>query len=228
MEEKRRLNKTIVRTLISIILCLLLIGIAVYSAVTQSVTFVNKISITGSDDVRTSVVVSECFGPSTLEEGEEEQELYKGQGIFGQFTELLNKPKEINSLSSLDAGVTPPTQIEFKKANVYTYVVYKFALKNEGNKIVNYTINSKQVNEIDDYAFNSQIDVFTGTNESGQVVITKSANNKVAISGELNFEENENQVDLYIVIAVNISLLDVDSVEQETFALKCQLVNKGE
>lgn len=228
MEEKRRINKLIARTLISIVLCLLLIGIAVYAAVTQSVTFVNKISIVGSSDVRTSVVVSEFIGPSTLEEGEEEQKLYNGEITFGQFKELLNKPKEINSLSTSDTGVTPPTQIEFKKDNVYTYVAYKFSLKNDGNKTINYTINSKQINEVDDYTFNSQIDVYTGTNASGQLVMTKSTDNKVAISGELSSEYSANQVDLYIVIAVNVSLLDIDSVNQETFALKCQLQNKGE
>jgi len=229
MEEKNKsVNKLLIRTLISIVLCLLLIGIAVYAAVSQDVTFVNKISIVGSEDVRTSVVVSEYIGPSTLEEGKEEQELYKGQNTFGEFSELINKPKEINSLSSSDTGTIPPTQIEFKKENVYTYVVYKFSLKNEGNKTINYTINSKQLNETDDYAFNSQIDVYTGTNASGQIIMTKSTNNKVAITGELNFQESSNQVDLYIVVAVNVSLLDIDSVSQETFVIKCQLENKGE
>ena len=228
MEEKNKINKLIARTLISIVLCLLLIGIAVYAAVTQNVTFVNKISIVGSSDVRTSVVVSEYIGPSTLEEGEEEQELYTGENTFGQFTEFLNKPKEINSLSTSDTGVTQPTQIEFKKDNVYTYVAYKFSLKNEGNKIISYTINSKQVNEVDDYIFNSQLDIYTGTNSSGTIVMTKSADNKVSMTGDLSYEVAENEVDLYIVIAVNVSLLDIDTVAQESFAITCQLKNKGE
>ncbi len=223
-KNNKRKRRMIV-AIISMILCLLLMTISVYAATMQSSNIVNKITITGSNDVRAKVVVSESLGNSTLLPGEEEVPLYNGETTFGTFTELLRKEKNVNNLSTGDEGTTNPTEIVFTKSNVYTYVVYKFELLNEGQETINFSIQSKNADLSADYSFNNQIDIYTGTNASGDIIMTKSDTKNVSISGTLSNEEDQNSVTLYVVIAVNVSLLDVKTVSQESFALVCSLNN---
>lgn len=96
---------------------------------------------------------------------------------------------------------------------------------NEGQETINFSIQSKNADLSADYSFNNQIDIYTGTNASGDIVMTKSDTKNVSISGTLSNEEDQNSVTLYVVIAVNVSLLDVKTVSQESFALVCSLNN---
>ena len=75
----------------------------------------------------------------------------------------------------------------------YTYGVYKITFTNTDSAAVNYTIAFKDQAAANDYEFDSQITLYTGTE-----TVTEG---KTALTGSLNKSETTT---VYVVIAINV------------------------
>ena len=202
-EESRFKKKRIVVVVLSMIMCMMLIGIAVYAATSQTLTVKNTVTINSSQQVRVDIGVSYAHGASddarTLFDNTEAAVTAAKALIF---TEIGKKT------SSEDEKELTGPDIVFSYDNKYTYTVYKVVFDNTAASDITYNIAFQNAEKEYAYTFNSQIVVYNGTSES--TTLTEGT----AISGDVLVGDSAT---LYIVVAMKTPLIDATPVATEAF-----------
>ena len=132
-EKKSSTKRKLLITLISLVLCLLIIGIVVWAATSQNAEIVNTITINSSSgDARTTITISGTKSNST--------DLFAPETTLPTdgWTEYLKKNYNQDS-----ASATGPNLI-FDSSEGYGYYVYKIDFANRHNSNVNFKIDLKQ------------------------------------------------------------------------------------
>lgn len=203
MEEQKKStrNRKLIAALCSLVLCMLLIGVSVYAALSQSATITNTISITRSGQSYVSITVTKtshagvtAYAPTT------------GDAV-GTYSELL-------TVAAGQSGTkTDETKMTFSQSvgkNAYAYKIY---LKNESaDTAVKYSIKMLQTGTTD----------AAYTSPSAQIVIGKAIDN-----GNVEAYADMTNVDLaanaeatvYIVVYANVDLENLEPTEGTTFDL---------
>lgn len=203
MEEQKKStrNRKLIAALCSLVLCMLLIGVSVYAALSQSATITNTISITRSGQSYVSITVTKtshadvtAYTPTT------------GAAV-GTYSELL-------TVAAGQSGTkTDETKMTFSQSvgkNAYAYKIY---LKNESaDTAVKYSIKMLQTGTTDT----------AYTSPSAQIVIGKA-------TGDGNVEAYTDMTDVnlaanaeatvYIVVYANVALENLEPTEGTTFDL---------
>lgn len=184
MEEQKKStrNRKLIAALCSLVLCMLLIGVSVYAALSQSATITNTITVSTSGQVKTSVVVKEYAN-----EGPEAVSVVPGAPTFT--TEVLNKGAEVDDKT---AAATP---FVFSSANGKNFYAYEITFANSSTKQVTATITSTAES-------NAEIDVYAGETWAGMTKLT----NAQGVNGTVVLEASEGTGKYYIMVCANKAL----------------------
>ena len=203
MEEQKKStrNRKLIAALCSLVLCMLLIGVSVYAALSQSATITNTISITRSGQSYVSIKVEK-----TSNTGATAYTATTGEAV-GTYSDLL-------TVAAGQTGTTTDeTKMTFSQSvgkNAYAYKIY---LKNEStDTAVNYSIKMLKSGTND----------VPYTSPSAQIVIGKATGN-----GNVEAYADMTNVDLaanaeatvYIVVYANVALENLEPTEGTTFDL---------
>ena len=205
-EKKSTTKRKLLITIISIMLCLLLIGVVVWAATSQNADIVNTITINSSTgDARTTITISGAKSSTA--------DIFSTDSTLptSGWTQYLKKNYNQDS-----ASATGP-DIVFMSSEGYGYYVYKIDFSNRHNSDVNFKIDLKtkddEQNQIN-YVFNEQISVWFG--KFGELAQkTADAETKdYNISGSVAVEESET---FYLIVGSNVDLIDLRPVATEHF-----------
>ena len=195
MEEQKKStrNRKLIAALCSLVLCMLLIGVSVYAALSQSATITNTITVTTSGQVKTSVVVKEYAG-----EGAGAVAAIPGAPTFA--TEVLNKGAEVDNLTE---AATPFVFSSEKGKNFYAYEI---AFANTSTKSVTATITSSAES-------NAEIDVYAGATWEGMTKLE----NATGVHGTVVLDANTGSGKYYIMVCANKALGDMAAAPETDF-----------
>lgn len=205
-KEQSGIKRRIIISVLSIVLCLLLIGISVFAATNQSFTSKSTITIGSSNQVRIGIKASYAFGAADearklFTNSEEDVTAIKSLS----FTEIANKTYDQDFVTENGPDIV------FSYDNKYTYAVYKIEFANQDASDVTYSIAFRNEADSDDYTFNSQITLYSGDGDA--TTLTQAA----PYTGNISKGESKT---VYVVVAVNKELIDLAAVAQQVYNLK--------
>lgn len=205
-ENKSSTKRKLLITLISITLCLLLIGVVVWAATSQNAIIVNTITINSSSgDARTTITISGAKSESP--------ELFSIDSTLptSGWTEYLKKNYNQDS-----ATATGP-DILFVSTEGYGYFVYKIDFENRHNSDVDFKIDLKTQESESSYVnfvFDNQISVWFGKDGALSLKVADEETKDYNMTGHIAVEESATY---YLVVGANIDLIDLRSVETKHF-----------
>lgn len=184
MEEQKKStrNRKLVAALCSLVLCMLLIGVSVYAALSQSATITNTITVSTSGQVFTQVVVKDYSGAGT-----EAVASFPAAPTFEH--EVLNKASDVNELEKEGT----PFLFSSEKGN--NFYAYEITFANSSSKAVTATITSSTES-------NEEIDVYVGTTWEGMTKLENAA----AVNGTVTLEATNGTGTYYIMVCANKAL----------------------
>ena len=184
MEEQKKStrNRKLIAALCSLVLCMLLIGVSVYAALSQSATITNTITVSTSGQVFTQVVVKDYSGAGT-----EAVTAVPAAPTFEH--EVLNKASDVNEMEN--AGT--PFLFSSEKGN--NFYAYEITFANSSSKAVTATITSSTES-------NEEIDVYVGTTWEGMTKLENAA----AVNGTVTLEATNGTGTYYIMVCANKAL----------------------
>lgn len=203
MEEQKKStrNRKLIAALCSLVLCMLLIGVSVYAALSQSATITNTISITRSGQSYVSIKVEK-----TSNTGATAYTATTGAAV-GTYSELL-------TVAAGQSGTkTDETKMTFSHSVGKNAYAYKISLKNESaDTAVKYSIKMFQTGKTD----------AAYTSPSTQIVIGKATGDgnveAYADMTDVNLAANA-EATVYIVVYANVALENLEPTEGTTFDL---------
>lgn len=195
MEEQKKStrNRKLIAALCSLVLCMLLIGVSVYAALSQSATITNTITVTTSGQVKTSVVVKEYAG-----EGSEAVAAIPGAPTFA--TEVLNKDAEVDNLTE---AATP---FVFSSSDGKNFYAYEITFANTSTKQVRATITSSTES-------NAEIDVYAGATWEGMTKL----DNGSGVNGTVDLTATSGEGKYYIMVCANKALGEMTAADRTDF-----------
>lgn len=195
MEEQKKStrNRKLIAALCSLVLCMLLIGVSVYAALSQSAIITNTITVSTSGQVKTSVVVKEYAG-----EGAEAVAAIPGAPTFA--TEVLNKGAEV------DNKTEAATPFVFSSADGKNFYAYEITFANTSTKEVTATITSSTES-------NAEIDVYAGATWEGMTKL----NNGSGVNGTVDLTATSGEGKYYIMVCANKALGEMTAANRTDF-----------
>ena len=196
MEEQKKStrNRKLIAALCSLVLCMLLIGVSVYAALSQSATITNTITVSTSGQVKTSVVVKEYAGAGDGAVAE----IPADAPTFANI--VLNKGAEVDNMTEA------ATAFVFSSEKGNNFYAYEITFANTSTKSVTATITSSAES-------NAEIDVYAGTTWAG---MTKLDNTK-GVSGTVTLDANTGSGTYYIMVCANKALGDMAAADATDF-----------
>lgn len=203
-QEQKSIKIKIISLAISIIVCVLLVGVSVWAALQQTLDITNKINITTSGQTRVAVDVSEYIHAGTTgvtaapTDSIADDALSNTEGWYN----IATKDANTNGLTE---AATP---IVFNYSDENNYYAYKFEFSNESDKIVYAHISADVVN-------NTELTIYYG--ETWGEELTALTNN-TALDADVTLQAATNESTpgtgtFYIVVAANVGLDSLTEVE---------------
>lgn len=197
MEEQKKStrNRKLVAALCSLVLCMLLIGVSVYAALSQSATITNTISITRSGQSYVTIDVKKSSSNAATAYA-----ATTGEAV-GTYDDLL-------TVAAGQSGTkTDDTQMIFSQAVGKNAYAYKIHLKNESaDTAATYTIKLLKAGTTDT-AYTSpsaQIVIGKATGDGNVEAYADTTDGELAAGGE---------VTIYIVVYANVALERLEPTE---------------
>ena len=203
--EQKSVKVKIISLAVSIIVCVLLVGISVWAALQQTLDITNNITITTSGQTRVAVNVSEYIHTGTT-------------GVTTAPTETVNDSETSNkegwyNIATKDADTNEATEaatpIVFNYSDGNNYYAYKFEFSNESDEIVYAHISADVVN-------NTELTIYYG--ETWGATLTALTNN-TALDADITLQAATDDGStpgtgtFYIVVAANVGLDSLTEVE---------------
>jgi len=194
--KKSTVSKKIIITLISMLICLFLIGVVVYAALSQTVNLSNTITITTSGQAKAIVNVYEASiegtsGVTTL----------PTEPDWG--TAILTKEQNTDSA---DKDLTPIVFSQTEGKNVYAY---KIEVTNKSDIAVKINVtSSKEMNDEVDLYVGESLDSLEKLADDSAVAFLKES---VATDATVTY---------YVVVCANKALADMAAMSAQEFNLE--------
>ena len=203
-QEQKSIKIKIISLAISIIVCVLLVGVSVWAALQQTLDITNNISITTSGQTKVAVDVSEYIhaGTTGVKAAPTDSIADDASSNTEGWHTLVTKTAEENSKKQ---AATP---IVFNYSDGKNYYAYKFEFSNESDEIVYAHISADVVN-------NTELTIYYG--ETWGEELTALTNN-TALDADVTLqaatdESNPGTGTFYIVVASNVGLDSLTEVE---------------
>lgn len=187
-EKSNTLRRKLIISAFSILICILVIGVSVYAALSQTTSLTNYITITTGGQTKVGVVVSEYINTANTAVSTSPNE-------SASWTQKLSKNADANEATQ---ALTPA---DFNYTTGKNYYAWKIDFTNTDASDAYAHISATAVN-------NSQIDVYVGT-EWGS--LTKQTTN-TAVAGEVTLAKSASAT-YYVVVASNTALDSLTAVE---------------
>lgn len=198
-KTKSSIKRRLIITLFSALICILVIGVSVYAALSQSVELNNHITITTAGQTKVKVVVSQASNEATT----------------GVSTSPADDPsvtwasvgtKDADTDSQTISGLTP---MDFSVEDGVNYYAYKFEFTNSGSTEAYAHITSESA--ID----NTQLTIYTGETWGSLTALT----NNTTINDTVELEATDGKGTYYVVVAANTDLESLNDMTQKAFNL---------
>ena len=197
MKEKSKvskgLSKKLMITISSVVVCLLLVSVVVYAALTQTVNLTNTITVSTGGQAKATVTVYE-----TALDGNEAVATLPTEPTWGEA--ILTKDKDTNTANQ---ALTPIVFEHSTNKNVYAY---KIVITNESTTNATITITSSAES-------NTEIDVYAGEAFASAAKLENTAG--------VNFSKTDvapqTEVTYYIIVAANTDLANMTATSAQTF-----------
>ena len=204
-QEQKSIKIKIISLAISIIVCVLLVGVSVWAALQQTLDITNNISITTSGQTKVAVDVSEYIHAGTT-------------GVKTAPTDIVNDSETSNTegwhtlvtkTAEENSKKQAATPIVFNYSDGKNYYAYKFEFSNESDEIVYAHISADVVN-------NTELTIYYG--ETWGATLTALTNNTaldtdVTLQAATDDGSTPGTGTFYIVVAANVGLDSLTEVE---------------
>ena len=198
MKEKSKvskgLSKKLMITISSVVVCLLLVSVVVYAALTQTVNLTNTITVSTGGQAKATVTVYE-----TALDGNEAVAALPSEPTWGEA--ILTKDKDTDKA---DQALTPIMFEHSTNKNVYAY---KIVITNESTT-TNATITITSSAES-----NSEIDVYAGE----EFASASKLDNTAGVNFSKTDVAPQAEVTYYIIVAANKDLANMTATTAQTF-----------
>ncbi len=196
-KTKSSLKRRLLITLFSALICILVIGVSVYAALSQSVELNNNITITTAGQTKVAVTVSQASNKATTgvsaSPAEQPSVTWASVGT-----------KAADTDSQTISGLTP---MDFSVEDGVNYYAYKLEFTNEGSTEAYAHITSESAIN------NTQLTIYTGETWGSLTAV----GNNTTINGTVDLAANDGTGTFYIVVASNVSLDQLNDMAQTPF-----------
>lgn len=189
MEKTNNFKRKIIISAFSILICILVIGVSVYAALSQTASLTNYITITTGGQTKVGVVVSEYINTASTAVSASPSD------SISSWTQKLSKD------SNTDSATQALTPADFNYTTGKNYYAWKIDFTNTDASAAYAHITATAVN-------NSQIDIYVGTTWG---TLTKQTTS-TAVAGEVTLAKSATAT-YYIVVATNTALDSLTAVE---------------
>lgn len=195
MEKSSSIRRKIIITAISALICILVIGVSVFAALTQTVNINNNITIT--TDGQTEVIVSVFEASNT--------------GLTAVDTAPVTEPSDWGSaVLTKDAATASATKeltaMDFSVSDEINYYAYKITFENTGSTTAYAHISASAVD-------NTQLKIYTGTSWDSLAAV----GNNTAIDSDVTLAATDGTGEFYIVVASAVALEILNDMAQTPF-----------
>ena len=198
-KTKSSIKRRLIITLFSALICILVIGVSVYAALSQTVELNNNITITTAGQTKVAVTVSQASNKATT-------------GVSASPTGEPSVAwasvgtKAADTDSQTISGLTP---MDFSVEDGVNYYAYKLEFTNEGSTEAYAHITSES--PID----NTQLTIYTGETWGSLKALT----NNTTINDTVELEATDGTGTYYVVVAANADLASLNDMAQTAFNL---------
>lgn len=201
-----KFKRRIIVIALSMLLCMLLIGVSVWAATSQSLTSPSTILITTDGQAKVAITASYANGKNdgTLFSEIEEQ----GTTVSGlEYKQIIEKTADNDSVSQKGPDIV------FSADGQYTYVAYKIDFENTEASAVNYTIEFTDPDaDNGPYTFDGQVSIYSAAGTDSFTF----AQDKTAMSGNL---AKGASTTVYVIVALNTAPESLTAAAQDNFNL---------
>ena len=198
MNENQKTGSSVKRKLIitafSALICILVIGISVWAALSQTVTLNNNITITTAGQTKVAVEVFEASNTATTGI----TAVPGSEPSWG--AAILTKDAQTNQATK---SLTP---MDFSVEDGTNYYAYKITFENSGTTEAYAHISASAVN-------NDQLKIYAGTSWAGMTEVT----NNTAIDGDVTLTANTGTGEYYIMVASSVDISELNDMSQTPF-----------
>lgn len=210
MENQEKVQSKFKRRIIvialSMLLCMLLIGVSVWAASSQSLTSPSTILIKTDGQAKVGITASYAFGA-------DDETLFSAIGdqdatVTGlSYTQIIEKTADNDSVSKKGPDIV------FSADGQYTYVAYKIDFANTAASAVNYTIEFTDPDASNGpYTFNDQVSIYSAAGTDSFTF----AQDQTAMSGNL---AKSDSTTVYVIVALNTAPDSLTAAAQDNFNL---------
>ena len=182
-KQQKSIKVKIVSLAVSILVCLLLVGVSVYAALAQSLEISNTITITSAGQTKVEVVASEYLNTGNT-------------AVASAPTGSVSWSELVTKTSDEDQKSKAATPIVFNVEDNHNYYAYKFEFTNESTKVVYAHIAATTVD-------NTELTIYYG--QTFDASMTALANN-TALDADVELSATNGEGEFYIVVAANVDL----------------------
>lgn len=195
MEKSSSIRRKIIITAISALICILVIGVSVFAALTQTVNINNNITIT--TDGQTEVIVNVFEASNT--------------GETAVNTAPVTEPSDWGSaVLTKDAATASAAQeltaMDFSVSDGINYYAYKITFENTGSTIAYAHISASAVD-------NTQLKIYAGESWDSLADV----GNNTAIDSDVTLAATDGTGEFYIVVASAVALEILNDMAKTPF-----------
>lgn len=193
-KTKSSIKRRLIITLFSALICVLVIGVSVYAALSQNVTLNNNITITTAGQTKVKVVVSQ--GSNTSSDA-----VSVAPASQPSWSQVVTKDADNNTetVSNLKA-------MNFSVSDRINYYAYKLEFTNEGSTEAYAHITGPAID-------NAQLTIYTGQEWDSLAAV----GNNTEIDADVTLTASNGTGTFYIVVASNVSLDQLNDMTQTPF-----------
>ena len=201
-----KFKRRIIVIALSMLLCMLLIGVSVWAATSQSLTSPSTILITTDGQAKVGITASYANGENdgTLFSEIEDQ----GTTVSGlEYKQIAQKTADNDSVSQNGPNIV------FSADGEFTYVAYKIEFENTAASAVNYQIEFTDPDAGNAaYKFNNQVSIYSAAGTDSFTF----AQNQTAMSGSL---AKSASTTVYVIVALNTAPESLAAADLDNFNL---------
>jgi len=197
MDNKKRITKKILLTVCSMVFCMVLMGVSVYAALSQSATLTNTITVNTSGQVKSIVKVYE--------------QIVSGTSAVTVAPELSDEwgNAVLDKAENVDSATEALTAIEFSQTTGKNVYAYKIEVTNKSDIAVKINVtSSKEMNDEVDLYVGESLDSLEKLADDSAVAFLKES---VATDATVTY---------YVVVCANKALADMAAMSAQEFNLE--------
>ena len=195
MEKSSLIRRKIIITAISALICILVIGVSVFAALTQTVNINNNITITtdGQTEVVVNVFEASNTGLTAVDTAPASEPSDWGSAVLTKDATTASAEKEL-------------TAMDFSVSKGINYYAYKITFANTGSTTAYAHISASPVD-------NTQLKIYAGTSWDSLAAVE----NNIAIDSDVTLNATDGTGEFYIVVASAVALEILNDKPQTPF-----------